>query len=451
MPCGWNVILWRVLVAALGVAMMLQASARESEQPEVPSLRAIYALALQYDNTWAAAQQRHLASREAYPIALSAMLPSVNVSGSYARLDRESVQTTSSNERQYTSDAIRLQIRQPILSLERVFRMRMAESEVTISEFELELSRQDLIRRTVSAYFALLTSQEQVALSGWQIKAISAQREQAERLRRAGIATLTDVYEAQARLDRARAEEIQAISALEVSRRALIKIVGRPLDQVAGLRDAAHFSIPEPNNLDAWVNEAVQKAIVVLGRQHAVERATHDLSRARSQHLPTVDAFVSYERSSNTDTGLASDKIGRVGVELNIPLYAGGRLSAQTREAAARRYQADEELQLARREAELEASTAFSELSSSLARIKALEAAVKSGEVALAAAEKSFEVAYRTFVDVLNAQQLLYSSRFELLRARFDYIQAMVRLNAAVGALDDAVVERIDLWLDNNN
>lgn len=404
-------------------------------------------LALQHDNAWAAARQRYLATREAYPIARSGLLPSLSAGASYARVDRETAQVGRSADRNYSQDNVRVQLRQPIVNLERVIGLRMAQRDVTVGEFELELARQDLIRRVVAAYFNLLLAQEQVALSASQIEAIKAQRLQAEKLREGGIATLTDVHEAQARLDRARADEIAAINALEVSRRELIKITGRPAMSVAPLDEATEFLPPEPNDLDAWVFEAIENALEVQARTTLAERAALNLERTRSQHLPTLDAYAAYERSSNTDIGLATDKIGRVGVELNIPLYLGGRINAQSRQAVAQRDQADEELLLARRQAELEASTAFSELNNSLARIRALEEAVRSGEVALQAAEISFSVAYRTFVDVLNAQQLLYTSRFDVLRARFDYVQALVRLKAAVGALDESIIERIDLWL----
>lgn len=408
-------------------------------------------LALQNDNAWAAARQRFLATQEAYPIARSSLLPSVVASGAYGRTNRDVTQVGgASADATYTQDSARLQVRQPLVNLERVYQVRIAQREVTLGEFELQLAHQDLIRRTVSAYFNLLLSQEQVALSDSQIDAIGVQKHQAEKLREGGVATLTDVHEAQARLDRAKADRIAAGNALEISRRELNKIVGQPVETVVELAEDAPLLPPDPNDLNVWVSEAIDNAIEVRARDVLTERASLNLERTRSQHLPTLDAVAGYTRSSNTDEGFTKDERAQIGVELNVPLYLGGRISAQSREAVALRDQATEELLLARRQAELEAGTAFSELTNALARISALEQAVRSGEVALVAAERSFSVAYRTFVDVLNAEQLLFASRFDLLRARFDYVQALVRLSAAVGALDDHVVERIDLWLQKD-
>lgn len=413
-------------------------------------LSAAFEQALTQDNAFAAAQKRALASRESVPMARSALLPSLSAYATSARVHRQTPGMLGMVEREYTQDSHGLQLRQSLINIDRVLRLEMARKESEIGGYELELARQDLIRRVIEAYFTLLLAQEQVSLSQAELKAIEAQKHQAEKMREGGIATLTDVHEAQARFDRARAQEIEARNALQISRRAMAKIIGEAPGEVLPLGARAQYRPPEPLEPEAWVDLALAQAFEVRFRQTAFERMQSNYRRAQSQHLPTLDMVASYSKSSNTDQGHSTDKNARIGVELSIPLYQGGRVMAEAREAAHRRDQAEEEWLLARRHAELEATTGYSELTNALARIQALEQAVRSGETALKAAEISFSVAYRTFVDVLNAQQLLYRSRFDLLRARFDYIKALVRLNAAVGALDESLVQDIDGWLDTD-
>jgi outer membrane protein len=441
-----------LLLSVCALLFPLEAFPAEEKAATQPplSLRAAFEQAQENDNAFAAAQKRALASREAVPMARANLLPSVSAYASTSRVHRETPGMLGMVEREYTQDSHGLQLRQPLINIDRVLRLSMARKESEIGGYELELARQDLIRRVIEAYFTLLLAQEQVSLSQAELKAIEAQKHQAEKMREGGIATLTDVHEAQARFDRARAQEIEARNALQISRRAMAKIMGTAPGDVLPLGARAQYHPPEPLEPEVWVELALSQAFEVRLRQTAFERMQSNQQRAQSQHLPTLDMVAAYQKSSNTDQGYATDKSARIGVELNIPLYQGGRITAESREAAHRRDQAEEEWLLARRHAELEATTGYSELTNAIARIHALEQAVRSGETALKAAEISFSVAYRTFVDVLNAQQLLYRSRFDLLRARFDYIKALVRLNAAVGALDESLVQDINDWLDTD-
>ena len=400
-----------------------------------------------FDSSWAAAQRSHRAAQESYPIARSGLLPSLSLGGSYGRSTREIEQGDVTDERYYSQTTMRLQLRQPLVNLERSARVRIAEQEVMLADVTLRRARQDLISRVTSGYFGLLLAQERVALAAAQAQAFEAQRTQAEKLWQGGVATRTDVLEATAQLDRVRAEQIAARNQLEIARRTLRAMTGPGFDEVSALGDQVVFLPPQPAELSAWIDRAVAEAPRVLERFIARDRAEENLGRVRAQHLPTIDAVASYDRTGNADLGYDRDEIGRVGVELSLPLYLGGRINAESREAAARLDQSDDELTLSKREAELEASTAYAELTNSLARIEALTQAVASAQTALDAAQISFGVAYRTFVDVLNAEQLLYRSRFDLLSARFDYINALVRLHAAVGDLDETLIQRIDGWL----
>ncbi len=415
---------------------------------DAAGLREVFELALVYDDAWSAAQARARAAAESYPIARAGLLPSLSATGTLGRTHRETDQAGQELSREYAQDTLRLQARQPLLNRERWMRVRMAQRDADIGGLELDLAYQDLIQRTVNAYLNLLQAQEQRALVQAEIDAIDAQMQQIKRMREGGVATVTDVYEAQARLDLARAREIEARNLQEIRRRELLKIIRQPVGMIKVLGEQAGYERPIPYDMDAWTQMASDNALEVQAQKLALERAGFNVDRARSQHLPTLDGVAAWERFGNSDLGYARDRYGRVSLELHVPLYMGGRISAETREARARFDQALDESELTRRESELKASSAFLELSSSLARIEALEQAVRSSEVALQASEISLSVAYRTFVDVLDAQQQLYRTRFDLLGARIEYVRAMVALNAAVGMLNEDTIDHIDTWME---
>ncbi|SHE85151.1 outer membrane protein [Lampropedia hyalina DSM 16112] len=423
----------------------------DSAKSTTPLLRLgeAYQLALEHDHAWAVAQYEYRAAQQAYPIARAALLPNANAGGSIYRVDRDLTnQNNTRSEDQYNQKNAQVQVRQALLNLEASKRVAMSRYDERIASVERVNAHQDLIQRVTNAYLDVLLSQEQVRLVDTQLEATQGQLRQVQSQREAGIATRTDVDEALAQLDRIKADRVAAISSVEISRQQLRHIISQPVSEVVPLSAEVAFSLPSPTEPVAWVDAALEHSPKVVARQFAAEQAALNIERVGGRRYPTVNAAASYSHATATDNGAKRDRIGRIGIELNVPLYSGGGISAEERQAIARNQSAQRQLALARSEAELDASTAHAELTNGLVRIQALEQAVRSGESALQGAKISASVAYRTFVDVLNAEQLLYRSRFDLLDARFEYIRAFVRLQAAVGALDETIVTEINGWLE---
>ncbi|MEF3194178.1 MAG: TolC family protein, partial [Halothiobacillaceae bacterium] len=249
------------------------------------------------------------------------------------------------------------------------------------------------------------------------------------------------------RLDLAIAEELEARNALKNRRQALFKLTHQYFESLAPIGESLPLEPPEPNVLDPWRESAHQGALEVLMAQKGVEVARLDVERARSQHLPVLEAVASTQWQSNTDLGYDKDHLSLVGIQLSAPLLAGGRIDSVTRETRARWEQALEELRLAQVESEQRAVEAFHGVNDSIARVRALEQAVRSSEVALDAARIGLEVGYRTSVDVLNAQQQLFAARRDLQQQRYAYIIQRLQLKAAVGDLHMEDVIAVDQWL----
>lgn len=404
--------------------------------------------ALAHDHGWAAAQARFQASREAVPQARAELLPRVILSGNVGETHRESTGGLGgTNTRTYSQDAVRLQARQPVYNREARLGLDMAQRDVNVASLELALARSDLLEQVVHAYLDLLIAQERLNLIQREEEALRAQRDQAQRMRDTGVATVTDVQEAQARLDLLRAEAIQARGQRDMARQQLRRLTAAPIENIRPLATELRLPDPDPADLDAWTTLAAEQALLVQARNELLQRETLGISRARSQHLPTVDVVAAYERFSNSDLGFSRDEYARLQLEFNLPLYLGGRVVSQTRRARAAQQEAAEQLDHSRRDSELMAAQAYVQLTDSLARISALEQAMRSSATALRAAEISLTVAYRTFIDVLNAQQQLYEVRFQRLNAQTDYMRAFIDLHAAIGALDDDLIARMDRWL----
>jgi outer membrane protein len=185
-----------------------------------------------------------------------------------------------------------------------------------------------------------------------------------------------------------------------------------------------------------------------------LEFSTKEIERNRAGHLPTIDAFATYSDSSAGSSFLGTNTLGSensskvLGVQLAIPIYQGGLVSSRVREAIANEDKAKQDLDNARRTAELTARQTFLSVTSGIAQVKALEGALVSSQSSLDSTRLGQEVGVRTQVDVLNAQQLLFQTRRDLAQSKYNYVLSLLRLKAAVGKLSEEDLARVNLWLD---
>jgi outer membrane protein len=324
---------------------------------------------------------------------------------------------------------------------------KQGELQTALAGAQFGLAREDLVLRVADAYFNVLNAQDALAAVTQLRAAAAEQLELAKTSFEVGTVTITDVHEAQSRFDLASAQEIAAQNQLEVARHALAQIIGKPPEALAGLREGVQLQRPQPDNIADWVTAAEQGNLGVQAQALVREIAIRDVERARAGHLPTVDVVAS--RGVNNRLQLASERneVTSIGLELNLPLYAGGRVSSVTREAAALRMKADSDLEDARRGAALAARESWLGVTSGMAQVRALEAAKVSSTSSLEANKLGYEVGVRINIDVLNAQTQLADTLQQLARARYDTLIAQLRLKAAAGTLGEEDVAAINALL----
>jgi len=430
-----------VIARLLAMSLLLSGPALAA-----PDLAQVYALALNHDPEIAAAEAAWRASQELLPQARAALLPQLSASAS-VKPTQQHAQTASTDTRTYyTSRVASLTLSQVIYDQHAFLALDQADARVAGAAFEWQVARQDLILRVAQAYLDLLFAQDAVGLAEAKMQAIQAQQRQAEHMYQGGMGTVTDIQEAQARYDLARAEAIDAQNTLRIKRQALFKLTQRWLDEVSPLSATLPMPEPAPNDLAAWRKAALEGALEVLKAEKALESARYDVDMARSQHLPVLTMVGANTVQKTPDNVYQDNNNASIGLQLNMPLLAGGRTLSVTREALARVDQATQALALAGAESAMNATEAFYGVNNSIARSRALEQAVRSSEVALDAARIGLDVGYRTSVDVLNAQQQWFSARKDLLQQRYNFIIARLKLKAAVGGLTDDDIQSIQAW-----
>ena len=409
----------------------------------------VYREALANDAKFSAARAQFEAGQEKPVQGRAGLLPQLGLAANttWNELDTRSATAAPLPDRSYNSNGYGVQLTQPLLRWQNWVQFKQGELQAALAAAQFGTARQELVLRVADAYFAVLNAQDTLAAIGQLRAAAAEQLELAQTSFEVGTVTITDVHEAQSRFDLASAQEIAAHNQLEVARHSLAQIIGKDPEALAGLREGVQLQRPQPDRIVDWVAAAETGSFSVQAQQLAREIAAREVERARAGHLPTVDLVATHGVSNRPQTSIERSEATTVGLQLNLPLYAGGRVSSVSREAAALRVKADAELEDARRSAALAARQSWLGLTSGMAQVKALEAARVSSASALEANKLGYEVGVRINIDVLNAQTQLADTLQRLSRARYDTLLAQLRLKAAAGTLGEDDVAAINALL----
>lgn len=416
-------------------------------------LVSIYQEALVRDSTYSAARYQRQASQEKLPQGLAGLLPAASAAANTQYNDRtinfRSPALAPLNS-QFNSNTWSVSITQPLFRMQNWEAYQQGKIQVALAEAQFVQATQDLMLRVSQSYFDILLAEQDLVLARASKAAFAQQFAQAKRNFEVGTATITDANNAQAQYDLAVSTEIGAMNTLEVRKEALARIIGRPAPALNRLSKNFEARLPEPNNMDRWVETAVQAALPVQIAQATVDFQGREVDRNRAAHYPTLDAFASYSdagsgASINTNVG-ADTRTGVIGVQLAIPIYQGGLVNSRVREAVALQDKTRQDLESAKRQASFETRQAFLAVTNGAAQVRALEQAVASNQINLDSTRLAQEVGIRTEVDVLLATQQFFQAQRDLANAKYIYANAVLRLKAAAGALTEDDLASVNRW-----
>jgi len=400
------------------------------------------------DPVFAAARATQQAGQEKLPQGRSLLMPSINLNANTTFNNQnaryQGFLSPASGDYNYNSNGYGVTLVQPLFRQQNWQAYSESELQAEQAAIQLKIAEQDLILRTAQAYFDVLIAQDSVGLAEAQKTSISEQLEQAKRNFDVGSATITDTLEAQARFDLTGAQQIAAQNNLEIKRSALQQLINAMPKDLKPLGKEFKLEAPQPADMDKWVETAQSGNLQLAIAQASAEIADKEVARNRGGHYPTVDLVANY---SNNSTGgvMANDTTSRsVGVQLNMPLFQGGAVNSKWREAEANRERARQELENVRRNVAQLTRQAYLGVVSGIAQVQALQQALASSVSVLDASKLGHEVGVRTNLDVLNAQQQLYSTRRDLYQAQYNYLVSELQLKAAVGSLGEDNLSKVN-------
>jgi len=395
----------------------------------------VYRLAFENDAELMIAESNYLAAIQALPLAQSGNRPQVffNADGRVTESDNSETGTNSSDNIGYS-----VNLTQSLYDTATDGDINIAEANTRAELARLNAARQALILRVAETYFSILAAGDNAEFTYAERNAIARQLEEAQKRFEVGLIAITDVHEAQASFDNAEAGVILAENILENSFQALVVLTAdSSIRDLAPLGDDLKLVMPDPIAIDSWVTLALNNNLDLRAAQESLNAARYDRDKNYRNRNPTVDVFASYgDRDSNNDLlGDAQQKDLTVGIELQIPLYKGGRIAAERSQANSRFRSAQNTTLLQTRLAAQQSRTAFLDVVSGISQVKALEQAFESSSIALEATQAGFEVGTRTSVDVLISLRETYRTQRDYAASRYQYVLNKLRLKQAAGIL----------------
>lgn len=431
------------LLAVMALVLPVQVSALD--------LSEAYRAALAIDPVLAAARHELEAVRQRVPQARSGLLPALVATGSHSRVEG-TVENSALPWRPQRPQGYSLALTQPLFRWQAYQAYEQSKLQSAAAETAYTQAHFDLMVRVAAGYFDVLSAQETVTTLRAQSSALQEQLAMARRAFEAGLVTIADQQEIEARAELVHAEEALADNDLLLQRAAFAQLVGREpesLEALATLPRDAKLAVPQPNAPGEWVRSAGEHGLGVQQSAFAAEIARRDVERRRGGYLPTVDLVGSYDTTRNSLMNLFGmpENTWQLGVQIRLPLFQGGAVRAQVLEGVALQARANAELETARRTAEQGARIAFLRVSGGFAQVKALEASVAASEKALASNLAGYQAGLRINSDVLDAQQRLFATRRDLAKARYGVLVNGMRLKMAAANLDEQDLQGISALL----
>lgn len=445
---------WLPPATAIAVAILVVLLPWPGARVWADDLADLYQLALRRDPAIQEAALTNRAIQEGLRQAWAGLLPTVRFNSSVEHTRQDILSSDhpliQEGKSSFESYDFNLTFSQPLWRYDAIVRVQQARDASARGRLEYYTAEQDLLLRVSQPYLEALSARDALGFARAEQGALQLQFERAQGRYAKGLAPVTDLYDARARLAAAEGRVILAKNDLDDAQQALRAVTGDWEGELAGIRGDLPLRQPDPADVDAWIEAGLAQNLSLQAQELAVAVAEQEVERLRAGNYPTVDLVA---RGSRDHTGgdLYGDgrdtKVYDVRVELNLPLYQGGLLRSQVRSASYVSERTRKERERLEREVERQTRSAYGGVISAIGRVRAQEQAVAALELALQGRQTGFRSGLFPSIDVLDGVRDLYMSRRDYARARYDYILNSLRLKQVVGTLSPDDIGAVNQWL----
>lgn len=432
----------RPLVLALAIVLAAPAA-------HATDLMQAYDLARSGDPTLKISQSSALSQKEQKVQARAALLPQLSGEADLGVTHYIDPKSAAGNGK---SASLGVNLSQSLFSWSKIATLRAGRYTAQAADYDLATANQDLIVRTATAYFNVLVAMESLVAAKTSEAAAKKNYDYAQKRLDVGLAPITDVHEARAEYDSARANTILAQNSLDDSKRALTEITGEPISGFQGLPDDFHPELPSDENSDAWVSKASEQNPQLKSYELNLKAAEAEVSAARGGHYPTLSLGASWSKGrswyADGDPTLDShSEDTSVGLTLSVPIFSGGATQSAVRQAIASRDIAQDNLEASKRSINRATASAYQSVVAGVSEIEARRLAVVSAQSAFEASTVGLEVGTRTVLDVLQNQNTLFQAQVLYAQAKYNYLLSLLELKQAGGTLQANDLQDVNRYL----
>ena len=413
----------------------------------------VYEQALRNDPEFLAALQERDAGQESRTIGRAGLLPKLSYNYNKGRNNSRATylneRGNSHEDRNYNSYGSTFTVQQPLIDYEAYANYRKGVAQALFADETFRSKSQELLVRVLTHYTQALFAQDQIDNARAKKNAYEQQFQQNEQLFRQGEGTRTDILEAESRYELATAEQLQAQDEQDAALRelgALIGVATVNIDELTPL-PASFSALPlQPASYSNWHTMALESNPLLASQREALEVARYEVERNRAGHLPKLNAYASVRKMESESGNTYNQRYdtNTIGIEISLPLYAGGGVAASVRQASSNLARVEYELEGKTLETLIELRRQFNACQSGVSKLRAYQKALVSAEALVVSTRQSILGGERVNLDALNAEQQLYSTRRDLAQARYDYLLAWTKLHFYAGTLGEQDLARVD-------
>ena len=437
----------------LALALITLAAAASSQAVD---LKSVFEQAVANDPQLAAELATANANAQAQGLAGQAIMPTITLSAEQSQTElsgtpiNPAATPPANNDGTFDKTSYGVSLSQPLFAPADWYSYGAASAATERAEIELRKAEQSLVVRAAEAYFNVLRANASLASAKAQEAAVKRQLEQTQQRFKVGLIAITEVHEAQAIYDNATVDLIAADSQLDIAYESLALLTGERYDRINPLKESIPLTGPLPHDRNHWEQKALAQNLDVLIAQKTGLGADRNHKSKMAEHLPKVNLIGSYSVAED-DLSFGGEEVDAtyIGVQLSMPLFAGGATWAGQKQAYYQRQAAEKGLEAAERGASLTVRSLFRTLEADVARIKARKQAKTSAQSAMEATQTGYEVGTRNIVEVLQAQLAVFGAQKNYAFSRYDYVIDMLKFRQAVGELSMGDIAEVNGWLQN--
>lgn len=414
----------------------------------------VYKMAIDKDPQFRGAAFERSALHESLNQAYARLYPELHGEAMYSEISQDIVSSSNpvytSGSSDYDSKTYTGKLTLPLFQYSLYMEVSQARFLRKRADVDFDFARQDLILRVAHAYLTALAARENLAFANAELEDVKVLDERAQVRYKSGMAPVTDLYDARARLASVKAQVIKAECDLRDALQALQEICGKQVSDLKMLKDELPIILPDPDNPEHWVKIALDQNLKIKSTQYDYDISQREISRQRAGHFPRLDLVGRYYRQDTGGSlfggGSVVDTMD-VMVQANVPIFEGGLINSRVREAKEKSKKASEGLEKQRRAVIREVNASFDGVRSSMSRADALKKSIESQSVLLEAKERGYRSGLYTSLAVLDAARDLYMYRRDYAQSRYEYVLNTLRLKQAVGTLTETEIVTINGWL----